>query len=80
MLWMLIDWINCFYTNFIYIYIVDVKWWAIQVAASGLDRTWQGQTENNALTYLKEVQKTFQDQKDKYYKFLRIMNNFKAKR
>ncbi|KAK7825160.1 paired amphipathic helix protein sin3-like 2 [Quercus suber] len=39
-----------------------------------------GTTENNTLTYLKEVEKTFQDQNDKYYKFLRIMNDFKAKR
>lgn len=37
-------------------------------------------TTNDALSYLKEVKEMFQDQKDKYDKFLDVMKDFKAQR
>ncbi|XP_060959025.1 paired amphipathic helix protein Sin3-like 2 isoform X2 [Cannabis sativa] len=37
-------------------------------------------TTNDALTYLKEVKDMFQDQRDKYEKFLEVMKDFKAQR
>ena len=47
---------------------------------SDLRRTGQEQTENDALTYLKEVKETLQDQREKYDMFLKIMKDFRAQR
>nr|POF25584.1 paired amphipathic helix protein sin3-like 2 [Quercus suber] len=35
---------------------------------------------NDAKTYLKEVEEMFQDQKDKYEEFLKLMDDFEAQR
>ena len=35
---------------------------------------------NDAKTYLKEVEETFQDQKEKYEEFLKLMDDFEAQR
>ncbi|CAA0823407.1 Paired amphipathic helix protein Sin3-like 2 [Striga hermonthica] len=46
------------------------------VAAAGTQKL----TTNDALTYLKEVKDMFQDQREKYDKFLDVMKDFKAQR
>ena len=51
-----------------------------EVPVMGLGDTSQELTMNGAKTYLKEVEKTFQDQKEKYEKFLKVLNEFKARR
>ena len=50
-----------------------------EVLVMGLGDTSQV-TMNGAKTYLKEVEETFQDQKEKYEKFLKVLNEFKARR
>ena len=51
-----------------------------QVPASGLGDTSQELTMNDAKTYLKEVEETFQDQKENYEEFLKLMDDFEAQR
>ena len=51
-----------------------------QVPASGLGDTSRELTMNVAKTYLKEVKETFQDQKEKYEEFLKLMDDFEAQR
>ncbi|XP_075660775.1 paired amphipathic helix protein Sin3-like 2 [Castanea sativa] len=51
-----------------------------QVPVSDLGATSQELTMNDAKTYLKEVEETFQDQKEKYGEFLRAMDDFEAHR
>lgn len=48
--------------------------------AGGGATTSQKLTTNDALSYLKEVKDMFQDQKEKYEKFLEVMKDFKAQR
>ncbi|GMI68431.1 SIN3-like 2 [Hibiscus trionum] len=48
--------------------------------ATGGGGTSQKLTTNDALTYLKEVKEMFQDQKEKYDRFLEVMKDFKAQR
>ena len=51
-----------------------------EVPVMGLGDTSQELTMNDAKTYLKEVEETFQDQKEKYEEFLKLMDDFEAQR
>ncbi|KAL0014194.1 hypothetical protein SO802_001263 [Lithocarpus litseifolius] len=51
-----------------------------EVPVIGLGDTSQELTMNGAKTYLKKVEETFQDQKEKYEEFLKVLNDFKALR
>lgn len=37
-------------------------------------------TTNDVITYLQKVKDAFQDKKEKYDEFLKVMNDFKAQR
>ncbi|XP_075663688.1 paired amphipathic helix protein Sin3-like 2 [Castanea sativa] len=47
---------------------------------SGLSVTWRKPKKTDALTYIKAVKDTFQDQREKYDIFLEVMKDFKAER
>lgn len=47
---------------------------------AGGEITSQKLTTNDALSYLREVKEMFQDQRDKYDRFLEVMKDFKAQR
>ncbi|KAL0014193.1 hypothetical protein SO802_001262 [Lithocarpus litseifolius] len=51
-----------------------------QVSASGLGDTSRELTIDDGKTFLKEVEETFQDQREKYYKFLKVLIDFKHRR
>ena len=51
-----------------------------QVPASGLGDTSRKLTIDDGKTFLKEVEETFQDQREKYYKFIEVLIDFKHRR
>ena len=51
-----------------------------QVPASGLGDTSRKLTIDDGKTFLKEVEETFQDQKEKYHKFIKVLTEFKYRR
>uniref|UniRef100_A0A7N2L0J0 Uncharacterized protein n=1 Tax=Quercus lobata TaxID=97700 RepID=A0A7N2L0J0_QUELO len=51
-----------------------------QVPASGLGDTSWKLTIDDGKTFLKEVEETFQDQKEKYHKFIKVLTEFKYRR
>ena len=51
-----------------------------QVSASGLGDTFREVTIDDGKTFLKEVEETFQDQREKYYKFIKVLIDFKHRR
>ena len=64
----------------IYIF-VDLKLWAIPNPVDGSGGgTPRKITLNDAWTYLMEVKETFQSQREKYGRFLKVIKDFKAKR
>ena len=48
-----------------------------QVPASGLGDTSRKLTIDDGKTFLKEVEETFQVQKEKYHKFIKVLTEFK---
>lgn len=48
--------------------------------SAGVEMASQKLTTNDALSYLKEVKERFQDQREKYDRFLEVMKDFKAQR
>ena len=51
-----------------------------QVSASGLGDAPRELTIDDGKTFLKEVEETFQDQREKYYKFIKVLTDFKHRR
>ena len=51
-----------------------------QVSASGLGDTPRELTIDDGKTFLKEVEETFQDQREKHYKFIKVLTDFKHRR
>ncbi|KAK7860241.1 paired amphipathic helix protein sin3-like 1 [Quercus suber] len=51
-----------------------------QVSASGLGDNSRELTIDDGKTFLKEVEETFQDQREKYYRFIKVLIDFKHRR